>query len=274
MADDSAFFSLLLLLLLLLFFFQKKRSKTLFFCLFFFSPPPPPPPPPSRPTLTLPCDDTSTPFDETSLPFSKPFSKLSREGGHKTASVRREQSTAPGRERCWAATRTMHRFALFVQSGWERQEFRRAYFCGKGEDIFVFFVFFGFFGRTTKKRKAQKRARQFCVKKNLKTGASLLRFYSCIPKCYVLQIRNKAPSFSAPRCDAKSEARGKDGRKQRDRFSVVVVVVVVEMEGAPWTCKKSCPTSSATAPSSLCFVLNRRGGAKHTKNCNNFTEED
>ena len=87
-------------------------------------------------------------------------------------------------------------------------------FLWQRREIFLFFLFFfDFLGERQKKRKgvtqpkAQKRARQFCVKKNLKTERFLVRFYSCIPKCYVLQIRNKAPSFSAPRCDAKSEAR-------------------------------------------------------------------
>ena len=122
--------------------------------------------------------------------------------------MRREQSTAPGRER-WAATRMRRPArALFVR-GWKRKEFRaRAYFCGKGERYFCFF--FGFFGRRERKKRkgsAASPASQAILRKETKTGRFLVRFYSCIPKCYVLQIRNKAPSFSAPRCDAKSEAR-------------------------------------------------------------------
>ena len=84
-------------------------------------------------------------------------------------------------------------------------------FLWQRREIFLFFLFFGFFGRTTNKKERSncqpKSEPGNFVKKNLKTERFLVRFYSCIPKCYVLQIRNKAPSFSAPRCDAKSEAR-------------------------------------------------------------------
>ena len=136
------------------FFFSEEKAKLSFFAFSFFSPPPPLPP--SRPT-TLPCDDTSTPFDERNeFAFLAFLAFVGRGGPRKTASVRREQSTAPGRERCWAATRMRRsaRFALFVQSGWERQEFRaRAYFCGKGERYFCFFCFLDFLGERQIKRK-------------------------------------------------------------------------------------------------------------------------
>ena len=155
--------------------------------------------------------------NETSLPFSKPFSKLSweeedpakrRRCGENRARRLVEKDVGPRR-----ACDDPLALRFSFKAGGKDKSFERArIFVAKARDIFVFFVFFGFFGRTTNKKERsncqpKSEPGNFCVKKNVKTERFLVRFYSCIPKCYVLQIRNKAPSFSAPRCDAKSEAR-------------------------------------------------------------------
>ena len=99
--------------------------------------------------------------------------------------------------------------ARFSFGGGKEKSFERArIFVAKARDIFVFF--WDFLGEENEKKGKEvtaSPASQAILRKETKTGRFLVRFYSCIPKCYVLQIRNKAPSFSAPRCDAKSEAR-------------------------------------------------------------------
>ena len=170
----------MLLLLLFFFFRRRRRSKTLFFYLFFFLSSSSSSSSSLEATLTLPCDDTSTPFDErNSLPFSKPFSKLSREEedpakrrrcGENRARRLVEKDVGPRR----ACDDPLSLCAFRSKRVGKKRVSSARVFLWQRREIFLFFLFFfGFFGRTTNKKERSncqpKSEPGNFVKKNLKT---------------------------------------------------------------------------------------------------------